>query len=86
IYMGKKGAGHFRAHMLAFGADPKTPITIMSNISRADQHSVTTTLDQLADTVARVEKRGPAVILFGLGAPATPQKAIIQATLVEASL
>lgn len=85
IYMGKKGAGYFRTHMLAFGANPKTPITIMSNISRADQHSVTTTLDHLADAVARVEKRGPAVILFGLGAAAANTVAH-QVNLAEASL
>lgn len=68
VYMGKKGAGHFRSHMLTFGAAPKTPVTIMLNISRANQRIVFTTLDNLVDAVVRVEKAGPAVIMYGLGA------------------
>lgn len=64
IYMGKKSARFVQGRLLMHGALPETPVTIVENVSRADQRVLATTLGQLPAVVADVA--GPAVILFGL--------------------
>ncbi|MFN3972329.1 MAG: uroporphyrinogen-III C-methyltransferase [Gemmobacter sp.] len=64
IYMGKASARFVQGRLMMHGADPATPLTIVANISRADEAIIGATLATLPAAVARAE--GPAVILFGL--------------------
>lgn len=64
IYMGKKSARFVQGRLMMHGADPATPVTVVENVSRADQRIHAGRLASLAETAARAE--GPAVILFGL--------------------
>lgn len=64
IYMGKKSARFVQGRLMMHGADPATPVTVVENVSRADQRIHAGRLASLAETAARAI--GPAVILFGL--------------------
>ncbi|MFN4158693.1 MAG: uroporphyrinogen-III C-methyltransferase [Gemmobacter sp.] len=64
IYMGKASARFVQGRLMMHGADPATPLTIVANMSRADEAIIGATLATLPAAVARAE--GPAVILFGL--------------------
>lgn len=68
IYMGKKSARFVQGRLMMHGADPATPVTVVENVSRADQRIHAGHLSSLAETAALAT--GPAVILFGL-APRT---------------
>jgi uroporphyrin-III C-methyltransferase len=63
IYMGKKSARFLQGRLLMHGADPATPVTLVENVSRADQRIIAATLSTLPQAAAVA---GPAVILFGL--------------------
>ena len=79
IYMGKKSSRFIQGRLMMHGAEPATPVTIVENVSRPNQHILGTTLSQLPDTIARCD--GPAVILFGL---APRQAALALPALKEA--
>jgi uroporphyrin-III C-methyltransferase len=64
IYMGKKSARFIQGRLMMHGADAGTPVTLVENVSRADQAVIPATLATLADAVTSLS--GPAVILFGL--------------------
>ncbi len=64
IYMGKKSARFIQGRLMMHGAGGDTPVTIVENISRADERVIPATLATLSDASAMAE--GPAVILFGL--------------------
>ncbi len=64
IYMGKKSSRFIQGRLMMHGADPATPVTVVENVSRADERILGATLGTLPDTVALCD--GPAVILFGL--------------------
>lgn len=64
IYMGKKSARFIQGRLMMHGAAPGTEITIVENVSRADQRIIGTTLAHLPEAIATCD--GPAVILFGL--------------------
>ncbi len=64
IYMGKKSARFIEGRLMMHGADPGTPVTVVANISRANEAVIGTTLSGLTKAVAAAD--GPAVILFGL--------------------
>lgn len=64
IYMGKKSARFIQGRLLMHGAAAATPVTLVENVSRADQRIVATTLGGLAAAAATLE--GPTVILYGL--------------------
>jgi uroporphyrin-III C-methyltransferase len=63
IYMGKKSARFLQGRLMMHGADPATPVTLVENVSRADQRIVAGTLSSLP---AAADLAGPAVILYGL--------------------
>lgn len=75
IYMGKKSARFIQGRLMMHGAAADTPVTLVENVSRADQHIHAATLATLPDTAALCD--GPAVILYGL-APRAAQSAIIR--------
>lgn len=75
IYMGKKSARFIQGRLMMHGAAADTPVTLVENVSRADQRIHAATLATLPDTAALCD--GPAVILYGL-APRAAQSAIIR--------
>ena len=64
IYMGKKSARFIQGRLMMHGADAQTPVTIIENVSRADEAVIAATIATLADAVTTLS--GPAVILLGL--------------------
>ena len=64
IYMGKKSARFIQGRLMMHGAASDTPVTLVENVSRADERVIPATLATLAEAAAQAE--GPAVILFGL--------------------
>ena len=66
IYMGKKSARFIQGRLLMHGADPATPVTIIENVSRADQQIIATTLVELEPTLTQADLKGPAITLYGL--------------------
>jgi uroporphyrin-III C-methyltransferase len=64
IYMGKKSARFIQGRLLMHDAAPDTAVTVVENVSRADERVVAETLATLPEAVAQIH--GPAVILFGL--------------------
>jgi len=66
IYMGKKSARFIQGRLLMHGADPATPVTIIENVSRADQQIIATTLVELEPTLTQADLKGPAITFYGL--------------------
>ena len=64
IYMGKKSARFIQGRLMMHGASPETSVTVVENVSRADERIVAATLATLADAVAGLT--GPAIVLYGL--------------------
>lgn len=64
IYMGKKSARFIQGRLMMHGAAAETPVTLVENVSRADQRILAATLSTLPETAALCD--GPAIILFGL--------------------
>lgn len=66
IYMGKKSARFIQGRLLMHGADPATPVTIIENVSRADQRIIATTLAEMEPTMSQANLTGPALTFYGL--------------------
>ncbi len=66
IYMGKKSARFIQGRLLMHGADPMTPVTVIENVSRAGQRTITTTLAELEPTITNANLTGPAMTFLGL--------------------
>jgi uroporphyrin-III C-methyltransferase len=64
IYMGKKSARFIQGRLMMHGAAPDTAVTVIENVSRADERVRSATLATLPEAAAQAD--GPAVILFGL--------------------
>ena len=66
IYMGKRSARFIQGRLLMHGADPTTPVTIIENVSRADQRIITTTLAEMEPAMTQADLQGPAITFYGL--------------------
>jgi uroporphyrin-III C-methyltransferase len=66
IYMGKKSARFIQGRLMMHGATGETPVSIVENVSRAEQRVIEATLATLPEAVAQAT--GPAVLLYGLAA------------------
>ena len=66
IYMGKKSARFIQGRLLMHGASPDTPVTIIENVSRADQRIIACTLGTLEPTMSDANLTGPALTFLGL--------------------
>lgn len=64
IYMGKRAARFLQGRLLMHGAAPDTPVTLVENVSRADQRIHASDLGTLADTAQALT--GPAILILGL--------------------
>ena len=73
--MGKKTARFIQGRLLMHGADPLTLVTIIENVSRADQRVLTTHLAELEPTLSTADLTGPALTLFGLAPRAAVEAA-----------
>ncbi|MEL6588325.1 MAG: uroporphyrinogen-III C-methyltransferase, partial [Pseudomonadota bacterium] len=78
IYMAKRAARFVQGRLMMFGADAATPVTIVTNVSRADQQIIGTTLSALPDALN--DANGPAILLYGLA----PRAAIAKLPKLEA--
>jgi siroheme synthase len=64
IYMGKRSARFIQGRLMMHGAAADTPVTLVENVSHADQRIVAATLASLPAAAAGLT--GPTVILYGL--------------------
>ena len=64
IYMGKKAARFIQGRLMMHGADPETPITVVENVSHADQRTISTKLKHVPQAVRNLD--GPTVLLYGV--------------------
>ncbi|MDB5657780.1 MAG: cobA [Cypionkella sp.] len=64
IYMGKKSARFIQGRLMMHGAAADTAITLIENVSRADERVLPATLATLPEAASALA--GPAVILYGL--------------------
>ncbi|MDA8870125.1 siroheme synthase CysG [Rhizobiaceae bacterium] len=78
IYMGLRAATFLSGRLLMHGASADTPVTIIENVSRADQRTVVSSLATLVADAATID--GPAILFLGL----TP-RAITTADLNDAA-
>ncbi|MDR7127031.1 uroporphyrinogen-III C-methyltransferase [Pseudotabrizicola sp. 4114] len=59
--------------LIAAGVAPDQPVTVATNVSRANERSLTTTVAQLWQDCEAAKVRNPAVILIELAKPPEPQ-------------
>jgi len=78
IYMGKRAARFLTGRLMMHGAAPDTPVSVVENVSRADERIVASDLIGLVDALADVT--GPAVLLLGI-APRTAIPAALREAL-----
>ena len=78
IYMGKKSARFIQGRLMIHGASPEMPVTLLENVSRADQRILSANLAGLPAMAAQLT--GPAVILLGL----SPRQAVPALILKDA--
>jgi uroporphyrin-III C-methyltransferase len=65
VYMGRGAAESIAAGLVAGGMDPRTPVAIIENGTRADQRASTGSLGELPRLAARHDGGGPALIVIG---------------------
>jgi uroporphyrin-III C-methyltransferase len=75
IYMGKKSSRFIQGRLMMHGAAGDVPVTLVENVSRANERVVSATLATLPEAAAQT--LGPVVILFGL-APRQATSALVQ--------
>ena len=66
IYMGFKSAHLLSGRLLMHGADAKTPVTIMENVSRANQKTLVSTIGDLPNMADQAGHDGPVILMLGL--------------------
>ncbi|WP_136443524.1 uroporphyrinogen-III C-methyltransferase [Pacificoceanicola onchidii] len=84
IYMGKRAARFIQGRLMMHGADPTTPVTLVSNASRPDQHVLASSLGTLSQDLAEAELHGPALTLYGI-APRAAASALTEIRKQEVS-
>jgi siroheme synthase len=75
IYMGKKSARFLQGRLMMHGASGDTPVTVVENVSRADQRIMAAALATLPAVTA--DAAGPAILLYGI-APRAAAPALTQ--------
>jgi uroporphyrin-III C-methyltransferase/precorrin-2 dehydrogenase/sirohydrochlorin ferrochelatase len=76
IYMGKKSVRFIQGRLLMHGANPTTPVTIIENVSRADQQIIATTLAKLESALTKANLKGPAITFYGLAPRAAQSQSL----------
>ena len=87
IYMGFKSAHLLSGRLLMHGASPSAPVTIMENVSRANQKTIVTTIGELPNMADQAGHDGPVILMLGLE-PRQASKAIEnnEAQLIKAGV
>ena len=80
IYMGLKQAHFLSGRLLMHGASPNIPVTIMENVSRADQTIRVSSVGTLARDAETVGETGPVILMLGLEPREAAQQTILKAT------
>ena len=75
IYMGIGASSFITERLLEHGAVPDLPVTIIENVSRADQLIVPSTLINMSHDIKKSSIKGPAILMLGYA----PQIALISA-------
>lgn len=65
IYMGRETAAALARRLIEHGLAGRTPVTVVSNVSRPDQDETFATLDSLAQDRVRFPEDGPTLVLIG---------------------
>lgn len=65
FYMGITTAPHWSGELIAHGKSPSTPVAIVRRCTWPDQQTITTTLGDLPNLLARTKLRPPAVLIVG---------------------
>jgi len=65
VYMGRRTVAALAQEMRARGLSSTTPVLVVSNASRPDEHRFVTTLEHLAHGAARGDDRAPTLVLIG---------------------
>ncbi|MEE9273145.1 MAG: siroheme synthase CysG [Robiginitomaculum sp.] len=65
IYMGLGASSSIRAQLLAHGAQPNTPITIVENASLPTQKIISSSLEMLSLDIKNGQVTGPAILMLG---------------------
>ncbi len=65
IYMGRETAAALARRLIEHGLAGRTPVTVVSNVSRPDQDETFATLDALAHERVRFPEEGPTLVLIG---------------------
>jgi uroporphyrin-III C-methyltransferase len=87
VYMGVRASGRIAERLIAAGADPETPVTVVENASRPERSVLAARLGDLAERIDAAGVRGPAVLLLGLRARAASVDASPRAaSMVELAL
>ena len=66
IYMGIRAARFLQGRLMIHGTHPETPMTVVENVSRANEKIVASTLATLPEAIKQAGIRGPAIIFLGL--------------------
>jgi uroporphyrin-III C-methyltransferase/precorrin-2 dehydrogenase/sirohydrochlorin ferrochelatase len=77
IYMGFKSAHLLSGRLLMHGASADTPVTVMENVSRANQKVLVTTIAELPKMADEAGNDGPVIMMLGLE-PRQAQQALDQ--------
>jgi uroporphyrin-III C-methyltransferase len=65
VYMGKRTFPALAARLIACGMAPDTPALLAESVGHADQQLMRTTIEELAEQLAKQSTPATAVILFG---------------------
>lgn len=66
IYMGFKSAHLLSGRLLMHGSKPKTPVTVMENVSRKNQKTIVSTIADLPNLADEAGHDGPVILMLGL--------------------
>lgn len=79
IYMGLKQAHFLSGRLLMHGASPNIPVTIMENVSRADQNIMVSTIGTLVRDAEAAGETGPVILMLGLEPREAAKQTILDA-------
>lgn len=71
IYMGRRSAQFMQSRMLMFGADPKTPVQCLADVSLPGETCLSAHLDDFAQRLQETGSDQPLLILYGVEASAS---------------
>lgn len=83
MYMGRSASRFVQTRLLKHQADPETSVTIVENVSRANQRIINTTLSSLSETIASENITGPIIVLLGIKSPVHNHEILVDLAQLE---